>query len=521
MMPFRLQANPSSFSARRWAGLERAKGCSRRRFLSRAAADMGSMDEDEEALKIFYGQGIPMAELGLNAALVKAMGSMGVTKSTAIQGAAIPKILTSDTTVVMGAETGSGKTLAYLLPVLNKILGTRASSQPAGEESEITTTEEGESKGDTPVRATEEGYGDEEMQSAALSSSPYSSPPSKQRQWQMYPHAVVLTPNRDLCEQAARMAREVAEALATSSSDDSGGSADALRVFSVHGSERDWPFRPNLPAPDILVCTPKMLRQHVRDLDLFAEIETLVIDEADMLLDRGGYENDINEILVAFKRANRTLEYNKRTQVILSAATIPTMGLKSMEKFIEKRFRDAIHIRADLMHKHHPSTKQVFFKTETADIEERAELIFEAIQDESEKYPKTIVFANSARDAQSIAMKRACVYSIAEELMERFEDPSLVFPYHKDVPSYERDTVIENFRNTIGRATRAGRAGRATNFYDESNQDLVDAIQDAGEDSLDHSFSRRRGFRKTVKRYGKKFYKGGKKPQGSMRKSEE
>uniref|UniRef100_A0A7S2XFB3 ATP-dependent RNA helicase n=1 Tax=Lotharella oceanica TaxID=641309 RepID=A0A7S2XFB3_9EUKA len=300
------------------------------------------------------------------------------------------------------------------------------------------------------------------------------------------------------------------------------------------GVERDWPFRPRLPAPDILVCTPKMLRQFVRDLDLFAGIETLVIDEADMLLDRGSYENDINEILVAFKRATRTMATNVPTQFVLSAATIPNMGLKSVDRSIEKRFPNAEHVRAKLMHKHHPSTQQDFVKT-TKDFDDKVSKVLESLEKHSKDNPKTIVFANTAKDAQRFA----------DALMDVYEHPDLIFPYHKDIPADERDSVLGLFRKTpngvlvctdlgargldipdvrhviqaqfatnvvqhlhrIGRATRAGRAGRSTNLYDEANEDLVDAILAAGEGNLDHSFSRRRGFRKTVKRYGKDFYK--------------
>ncbi|GAB5359321.1 hypothetical protein AAMO2058_000534400 [Amorphochlora amoebiformis] len=483
---------------------------SKREFSARA------LDPDQEAQDLFYGERIAFESLGLHPKILKALDELDRKTATSIQGMAIPRIL-SGKDIVMGAETGSGKTLAYMLPLFHKILESR----------------------DSVEEKVSEISGDSEEDSYGV------------REWQKYPETVILVPNRDLCEQAARMGDEISRCFKVENSPKASLEDEEenptptygleqgdreVSIMAIAGAEKDWPFRPRLPAPDILVCTPKFLRQFVQDLNLFANIHTLVIDEADMLLDRGGYENDINEILVAFKRANRTIPTNKRTQAILSAATIPTMGLKSVDKFIGKRFPNAEHVRADLMHKHHPSTTQEFTRT-SKEFDDKVESVVEALKKFGQDYPKTILFANSAKDAQRFS----------DALMDHFGE-DIIFPYHKDVPMYERDTVIESFRKTengvlvctdlgargldipdvqhviqgqfatnvvqhlhrIGRATRAGRAGRATNFFDESNEDLVGAILDAGEGNLDHSFSRRRGFRKTVRRYGNKFYKKGK-----------
>jgi len=486
---------------------------------------------DEEAERLFYGEAVPMSELGLHPDLIKALSMTGKTISTTIQSSAIPLIL-DGLDVVMGAETGSGKTLAYLLPIFHKILSARdlASDSLALAGAKEINAKDAQHDFHDESHHHHHRADNEEAEVGRAQQHQREQGPLKPLLWQKYPKAIVLTPNRDLCEQAARMASEISQKLS-----DLAPSPDReIRVVAAYGSERDWPFRPRLPCPDVLVCTPKMLRQHVRDLELFSVVETLVIDEADMLLDRGGYQNDINEILVGFKRANRTIKDNQKTQTILSAATIPTMGLKSVEKFIKKRFPSAVDVRADLMHKHHPATIQEFIKTGT-DFEDKVAKVTSYLKANLNEYPKTIVFANSAADAQRLS----------EALMDRLQSPDMVFPYHKDVPSYERDTVIAGFREAsqgvlvctdlgargldipdvrhviqaqfatnvvqhlhrIGRATRAGRSGRATNFYDDRNQDLLDAITDAGEKSLDHSFSRRRGFRKTVRRYGKKFYK--------------
>jgi superfamily II DNA/RNA helicase len=69
----------------------------------------------------------------------------------------------------------------------------------------------------------------------------------------------------------------------------------------------------------------------------------------------------------------------------------------------------------------------------------------------------------------------------------------------------------------VGRASRAGKPGFATNFFDERNNDLVKSLlaDQEGETSsfedsaqgqrknMDSSFSRRRGFRKKLKKLNK------------------
>lgn len=50
------------------------------------------------------------------------------------------------------------------------------------------------------------------------------------------------------------------------------------------------------------------------------------------------------------------------TQYVLSAATLPTYGLKSVEELVKKRFPRATRVNTDLMHRHHPRLTQAFFE---------------------------------------------------------------------------------------------------------------------------------------------------------------
>jgi ATP-dependent RNA helicase RhlE len=68
--------------------------------------------------------GMPFTGLGLDAALLRAVRELGFTRPTPIQQDAIPPAL-AGRDVLACAMTGSGKTAAFLLPIMQRLLGTR------------------------------------------------------------------------------------------------------------------------------------------------------------------------------------------------------------------------------------------------------------------------------------------------------------------------------------------------------------------------------------------------------------
>lgn len=114
---------------------------------------------DREAF--IFGDKSSFVSCGLSPQLLSALSAAGKSIPTVIQAKSFPAI-ESGQNVVVGAETGSGKTLAYLLPIINGIL-----------------------------EKFVERSSDEEVMVRS------------------YPSAIIMVPNKELCNQVCRMANEV------------------------------------------------------------------------------------------------------------------------------------------------------------------------------------------------------------------------------------------------------------------------------------------------------------------------
>ncbi|KAK4252749.1 hypothetical protein QN277_014299 [Acacia crassicarpa] len=171
-------------------------------------------------------------DLGLDARLVHALLKKGVDKPTPIQQVAIPLILQGKD-VVARAKTGSGKTFAYLLPLLQKLFTNN-------------------------------------VQRKKLS-----------------PNALILVPTRELCQQVYA---EVSSLIALC--------RVQLKAVQLTSNMKASDLRTAMTGPpDVLISTPACVAKCLstgilKSTSLNGSLETLVLDEADLLLSYG-YENDI------------------------------------------------------------------------------------------------------------------------------------------------------------------------------------------------------------------------------------
>jgi superfamily II DNA/RNA helicase len=497
---------------------------------------------------IFSDDTTTFASLGIESpVLLERLEKLGLGRPTQVQADSFAKIKENSGNVILGAETGSGKTLAYLLPLLDDILQQKAKAQADG--------------------------------GTALSYD--------------YARAVILVPNKELVQQVLRMAvplcggkSSVVWGAGTTvplspDNDDDDEVVDPstiVRLAVMPGGLSDpmdfKPFRMSIalggddPAVDLVISTPAAigpLALKPAHIDMFADIPTLVVDEADMLLD-GGYIRPLENVLMGFRRADR-LDPDlgvARTQHVFCAATLPDMGLKSVDAYLQKKFPYAERIAMAGMHnaRHYglaQATQWYQLETKKERMERLTELVETPMEQGGLLGEKVMVFLNSVDDVEGAqgALERAGVPSVPYHakisLADRSKNLDRFRRYNSDDSPSDEDTVpilvctdlasrgldvpgvntvvqlqfsgnVVSHLHRMGRCGRAGsRTGRGIVFYNENEAELVDVVREAEEqqermvltgDVLDSNedddedsagkvqkaFSRKRGFTKKRKK---------------------
>ena len=209
---------------------------------------------------------IAFDKLGLDPGILLGVQDRGFTTTTPIQAAVYP-IVMAGRDLIASAETGSGKTGAYLLPVLNRLL-----------------------QGHTPT--TDDA-------------------PSVSK-------VLVLAPTRELVVQIE---------------DDLQGFTyhTALTSAAVFGGTPIGPQAQALSSGvDVVVATPGRLLDHLRGgIPAFTGVNTLILDEADRMLDMGFWP-DVRRIVAALTGSKKAKA--PRRQTLLFSATIPDWVLTPLKE---------------------------------------------------------------------------------------------------------------------------------------------------------------------------------------------
>lgn len=291
---------------------------------------------------------------------------LNLSRPSSVQAATFD-VISRGENVIVGAETGTGKTLAYLLPLVEDVLKRKREWKA------------------------------KQVESGSVMDPGYS-----------FARAIILVPNKELAHQAVRMAASICGGIANCvvwgsegvmagtnnpHSEEEVPEEEIVRLALLPGglsSPYDYPpFRfasdakstKRQPPPDLVFATPANLGPmglSPKNIELFADVETLVVDEADMLLD-GGYVRQLNNVLMGFRRADRlagrydetfyrkTAEEDseegrdilddeveewkpKTTQHVFVAATLPDYGLRSVDAYLKKKFPDALKVTMAGMH---------------------------------------------------------------------------------------------------------------------------------------------------------------------------
>ena len=212
-----------------------------------------------------FGHGLPAAalrvssspdflSLGLTPALAAAAAAAGWARPTPVQAAVLPAVLRGQDVLAL-SPTGSGKTAAFLLPLLQRLLA-------------------------MPQLAAER--------------------PRRLRQ-------LVLAPTREIALQTADAARALLQAVP-------GAAAAPRLVVAVGGAAINPQMMALRGGAHLLVATPgRLLDLLAQNALTLADLHSLVLDEADRLLDLG-FADELGRVLAALPA---------RRQTLLFSATMP------------------------------------------------------------------------------------------------------------------------------------------------------------------------------------------------------
>jgi superfamily II DNA/RNA helicase len=300
---------------------------------------------------------IPFGDLGVDERIVDALTRVGITHAFPIQAMTLPIALTGHD-IIGQAKTGTGKTLGFGIPLLQRVAG-----------------------------PDEDGFDALEAPGA--------------------PQALVVVPTRELAVQVSGDLETAAKLR-------------SVRVLTVYGGRA---YEPQIEAlrrgVDVVVGTPGRLLDLAQQGHLrFGHVRTLVLDEADEMLDLG-FLPDV-EKMIAQTPAGR--------QTMLFSATMPGAVVTLARRYMTQ----PTHIRAadpDDTGATVKATAQFVYRAHALD---KVEMLARILQAEGRGL--TIIFSRTKRTAAKVA----------EDLAERGFAAAAI---HGDLGQGAREQALRAFRN--------------------------------------------------------------------------
>ncbi|HQR04757.1 MAG: DEAD/DEAH box helicase [Proteobacteria bacterium] len=360
------------------------------------------------------------ADLGLLPELLRAVQEAGYSTPTPIQSQAIPIVL-QGLDVMGGAQTGTGKTAGFTLPLLQR-LARHATTSP--------------SPARHPVRA------------------------------------LILAPTRELAMQVHESVRTYSKYV-------------PLRSVCIYGGVDIKPQIAELrEGREIVVATPGRLLDHVEQKSVsFAQVEVLVLDEADRMLDMG-FIPDIKRILGMLPAQRQSLLFSATfSNEIKKLADSMLKNPRLIEVARRNQVNDTI------AHRVHPVS-----------ADNKRHLLLHLLR-ESE-LQQVLVFVGTKFGTSRLAswLERQGVNAAAihgdksqqqrTEALEAFKAGTVQVLVATDVAArgldiddlphvinYELPHTAEDYVHRIGRTGRAGKKGDATSLYSPEEKERLDDIE--------------------------------------------
>jgi ATP-dependent RNA helicase RhlE len=360
------------------------------------------------------------SSLGLHSIIVNQVTALGYQTPTPIQLAAIPAVL-SNRDVMAGAQTGTGKTAAFALPLLHRLFET--------------------------------GQDDARSINNKVS-------------------VLVLTPTRELAQQVFKSFVEYGQGLPLRSVVAYGGASINTQIDEIK------------QGVDVLIATPgRLLELIMKDLIDVSELKTLVLDEADRMLDMG--------FIVDIQRILKKLPNHKQT--LFFSATFDDAIFKLSKTLLE----DPVLIEVDQRNTSAEHVEQLVY---ALDEDKKSGLISYLIG--SKNWQQVLIFTRTKEGADRLAkeMNKDGIDTQAihgdksqgarDRVLNAFRKGALRALVATDVAArgldieqlsyvinHELPYNAEDYIHRIGRTGRAGQSGLAISLVTEKENYLLKDIE--------------------------------------------
>ncbi|MFH4619706.1 DEAD/DEAH box helicase [Vibrio furnissii] len=272
------------------------------------------------------------------------------------------------------------------------------------------------------------------------------------------PRGVILVPTRELAKQVYGELRTMLSGLSYTATLITGGENFNDQVKALRRG------------PKFIVATPGRLADHLEHRSLFLEgLETLILDEADRMLDLG-FAPQLRHIHKAAK--------HRRRQTLLFSATLDHAQVNDIAY---EMLNDAKHIAVGGSNEQHKDITQRFYLCDHLDHKEalldrvlddadyRQVIIFTATRDDTERLTAKL----NERKLKAVALSGSLNQIQRNTIMSQFERAVFKILVTTDVASRGLDianvTHVINFdmpKHTEEYVHRVGRTGRAGNKGD-------------------------------------------------------